>query len=115
MRIKSLEEYHLEKENFEKNPENFWEEKAKKFVWYKKWDEVLNWDFKSAKVEWFKGGKLNITENCLDRHLKNNGDRIAIKWIANNPNEKNIELSYKELHLQVCKFSNVLKSKGISK
>ena len=115
MRIKSIEEYHFEKENFEKKPENFWEEKAKKFVWYRKWDEVLNWDFKSANVEWFKGGRLNITENCLDRHLKNNGDRIAIKWIANNPNEKNIELSYKELHLQVCKFSNVLKSKGINK
>ena len=53
MRIKSLEEYHLEKYNFEENPENFWEEKAKKFVWYKKWEEVLNWDFNSAKVEWF--------------------------------------------------------------
>ena len=88
MRIKSPEKYHLEKVNFEKNPENFWEEKAKKFVWYRKWDEVLNWDFKTANVEWFKGGKLNITENCLDRHLQNNGNRIAIKWIANNPNEK---------------------------
>ena len=115
MRINSLEDYHLEKENFEKNSENFWAEKAKKFVWHKKWEEVLNWDFHAAKVEWFKGGKLNISENCLDRHLKNNGDRTAIKWIANNPNEKNIDLSYKELHLQVCKFSNVLKSKGINK
>ena len=101
MRINSLEEYHLEKEKFEKNPENFWAEKAKKFVWHKKWEEVLNWDFHAAKVEWFKGGKLNISENCLDRHLKNNGDRTAIKWIANNPNEKNIDLSYKELHLSL--------------
>ncbi len=115
MRIKSLEEYQQEKENFEKNPKKFWAEKAKKFVWHEKWEEVLNWDFHTAKVEWFKGGKLNITENCLDRHLKNNGDRTAIKWIANNPNEKNIDLSYKELHLQVCKFSNVLKSRGINK
>ena len=115
MRINSLGEYHLEKQKFEKDPENFWAEKAKKFVWHKKWKEVLNWDFHAAKVEWFKGGKLNISENCLDRHLKNNGNRTAIKWIANNPNEKNIDLSYKELHLQVCKFSNVLKSKGINK
>ena len=115
MRISSLKEYKLAKEQFKENPESFWEEKAESFVWKKKWSEVLNWNFKDAKIKWFSGGKLNITENCLDRHLKKRGNQIAIKWIANNPNEKSIDLTYKELHKQVCKFSNVLKKHGISK
>jgi acetyl-CoA synthetase len=115
MKINSLKEYNNQKEKFTQNPEKFWEEKANSFVWKKKWSEVLDWNFKDAKIKWFSGGKLNITENCLDRHLKKRGNQIAIKWIANNPNEKSIDLTYKELHKQVCKFSNVLKKHGISK
>jgi acetyl-CoA synthetase len=69
MRIKTLEEYKDQKRKFNNNPEKFWEEKAEKFIWHKQWDEVLNWDFNTAKINWFSGGKLNITENCLDRHL----------------------------------------------
>mgnify|MGYP003978864939 CR=1 FL=1 len=88
MRIKSIEEYNTEKSNFDNDPERFWEEKAESFIWKKKWDKVLNWDFHSAKINWFNGGKLNITENCLDRHLKKRANQVAIKWIANNPNEK---------------------------
>jgi acetyl-CoA synthetase len=115
MKINSLKEYNNQKEKFTQNPEKFWEEKANSFVWKKKWSEVLDWNFKDAKIKWFSGVKLNITENCLDRHLKKRGNQIAIKWIANNPNEKSIDLTYKELHKQVCKFSNVLKKHGISK
>ena len=115
MRIKNLKEYISEKNKFDLDPEKFWAEKAKKFSWHQKWNEILNWDFYKAKVNWFSGGKLNITENCLDRHLKENGNQIAIKWIANNPKEKNINITYQDLHLEVCKFSNVLRNKGIVK
>ena len=115
MRIKNLKEYISEKNKFDLDPEKFWAEKAEKFSWHQKWNEILNWDFYKAKVNWFSGGKLNITENCLDRHLKENGNQIAIKWIANNPKEKNVDISYKDLHLQVSKFSNVLRNKGIIK
>ena len=115
MRIKTLEEYKNQKKKFDDNPEKFWEEKAESFIWHKQWDEVLNWDFNTAKVNWFSGGKLNITENCLDRHLKERSNQIAIKWIANDPNEDNINITYKELHAQVCKFSNVLRKRGVKK
>ena len=115
MRIKNLKEYISEKNKFDLDPEKFWAEKAEKFSWHQKWNEILNWDFYKAKVNWFSGGKLNITENCLDRHLKENGNQIAIKWIANNPKEKNIDITYQDLHLKVCKFSNVLRNKGIVK
>ena len=115
MRINNLKEYKLEKEDFDKNPEEFWAKKANSFTWHKKWEEVLEWDFRKAHVNWFNGGKLNITENCLDRHLASSGDQIAIKWIANNPKEKNIDISYDELYEKVCQFSNVLKNKGIKK
>ena len=115
MKIKSTEQYNSEKVQFDNDPERFWEKKAESFMWKKKWDEVLNWDFHSAKINWFNGGKLNITENCLDRHLKKRGDQLAIKWIANDPNEKSISLTYKELHEQVCKFSNVLRNNGVQK
>ena len=115
MRIKNLKEYISEKNKFDLDPEKFWAEKAEKFSWHQKWNEILNWDFYKAKVNWFSGGKLNITENCLDRHLKENGNQIAIKWIANNTKEKNIDITYQDLHLEVCKFSNVLRNKGIVK
>ena len=114
-KIKTFESYKTEYKKSVENPEKFWEEKAKHFLWRKKWDTVLKWDFTKPEVKWFEGGQLNITENCLDRHLNQRGDQIAIKWIANNPKEKNINLSYNQLYEKVCKFSNVLKSSGIKK
>lgn len=97
------------------NPELFWENIAESFTWHKKWDTVLEYDWETPKFEWFKGGKLNITENCLDRHLENQADKEAIIWEPNNPNEANRTLTYKQLHLEVCKFANVLKNNGAKK
>ena len=114
-KITSFEEYKIEYKKSITNPEKFWEEKAENFNWIKKWENVLSWDFKKPEIKWFDGGQLNITENCLDRHLEKKGDQIAIKWIANNPQEKSINLTYKELHLEVCKFANVLKKNGAVK
>ncbi len=114
-RILDFETYKEEYQKSVENPEQFWEEKANNFLWKNKWNNILNWDFGKAEVKWFEGGKLNITENCLDRHLEKRGNQTAIKWIANNPNEESRSLSYKELHLEVCKFSNVLKNNGAKK
>ncbi len=114
-KITSFVEYKTEYKKSLTNPEKFWEEKAENFNWIKKWENVLSWDFKKPEIKWFDGGQLNITENCLDRHLEKKSDQIAIKWIANNPQEKSINLTYKELHLEVCKFANVLKKNGAVK
>ena len=98
------------------NPEEFWSEIASKnFIWQKKWDTVLEWDFKQAKVNWFQGAKLNITENCLDRHLQDNSEKTAIIFEPNNPNESSEEITYKSLFERVCRMSNVLKEKGVKK
>ena len=98
------------------NPEEFWSEIASdNFIWKKKWDKVLDWDFKKAKVSWFKGAQLNITENCIDRHLKENSEKTAIIFEPNNPKENSQSISYKSLYERVCKMSNVLKDKGIKK
>ena len=113
--IHLFEEYKKEYTESINNPEKFWEEKAKHFNWQKKWDNILSWDFSKAEVKWFEGGKLNITENCLDRHLEKNNRQTAIKWVPNNPNEQNRNLSYEELHLEVCKFANILKNNGAKK
>ena len=114
-RIKNFNEYKEEYQKSIENPELFWEKKAEDFLWKKKWDSVLDWDFVKPEVKWFDGGKLNITENCLDRHLDTRGDQVAIKWIANNPNEKARDITYKDLHLNVCSFANVLKRNGVKK
>ncbi len=113
--ITSFEEYKTEYAKSINAPEQFWEGKANNFTWQKKWDTVLQWDFTKPEVKWFEGGKLNITENCLDRHLEQRGNQTAIKWIANNPNEQSRRLSYKKLHTEVCKFANVLKNNGVKK
>ena len=98
------------------NPEEFWSEIASdNFIWKKKWDKVLDWDFKRAKVFWFKGAQLNITENCIDRHLKKNSEKTAIIFEPNNPKENSQSISYKSLYERVCKMSNVLKDKGVKK
>ena len=113
--ISSVEEYRKEYARSVNHPEKFWEEKANNFVWQKKWDTILEWDFTKPVIKWFEGGELNISENCLDRHLENKGEQTAIKWIANNPNEQIRCLSYTELHNEVCKFANVLKNNGAKK
>ena len=114
-KINSIEEYHEEYSKSVRDPEGFWAEKADTFLWKKKWNEVLEWDFDAPSVKWFMGAKLNITENCLDRHLENSGDKVAILWEPNDPNESSIKLTYKELHSRVCAFANVLKRNGAKK
>ena len=114
--IDSPEKYsQLYKESIEE-PEIFWSELASNnFLWEKKWSKVLDWDFRKAEVSWFKDAKLNITTNCLDRHVKNDPDKTAIIFEPNNPNEEYKSYSYSELLTEVCKMANVLKSMGVKK
>jgi len=114
-RINTFEQYLEEYKKSVDQPESFWAEIAENFTWKKKWDKVLEWNFKEPNIKWFIGSKLNITENCLDRHLKDKGDTPAIIWEPNDPKEKNITLTYKQLYEQVCRFSNVLKKQGVKK
>ncbi|MGB0885304.1 MAG: acetate--CoA ligase [Chitinophagales bacterium] len=114
--IKNLEEYFQVYRKSVSEPENFWAEIAEEyFVWQKKWNKVLEYDFEQAKFEWFKGAKLNITENCIDRHLLTNADKTAIIFEPNNPKEKAQHISYQMLSEKVNAFANVLKNKGIKK
>ena len=116
--FKNFEDYKKEYEKSINDPESFWEEKASEYFWYKKWDKVrtYNYDLRNGPVDikWFEGGKTNISYNCLDRHLEKRADKTAIIWEGNEPGEDRI-ISYKELHNEVSKFSNVLKSKGVKK
>ncbi len=114
-RIKNLEEYKSEYKKSVDNPEVFWAEKAEHFVWRKKWDKVLEWNFKTADTKWFINGKLNITENCLDRHLPKRANQIAYIWEPNGTNEEVVKFTYQQLHDEVCKFANVLKKHGAKK
>ena len=114
-KINSLEEYHEQYAKSVADPEAFWNEKAETFKWQKKWDKTLEWEFNSPNVKWFLGGKLNITENCLDRHLSTQPDKVAILWEPNDPKDDAVEITYKELHERVCKFANVLKRNGAKK
>lgn len=114
--IKNFPEYFQEYRKSVRNPELFWEEIAEEhFLWRKRWDKVLSWDFSKPEVKWFEGAKLNITENCIDRHLYTNGDKTAIIFEPNDPSEEAEHISYKELHARVNQMANVLKSKGIKK
>jgi acetyl-CoA synthetase len=114
-RITTFEEYTREYESSVKDPEAFWADKANYFTWRKKWDKVLDWNFEEPKVKWFINGKLNITENCLDRHLQDKANQTALIWEPNDPKEQNRIITYKELHEQVCRFANVLISHGAKK
>ena len=114
--IKHLEEYYKVYRKSVREPENFWEEIAEEhFLWRKKWNSVLQWDFSKPEVKWFDGAKLNITENCIDRHLTTRGDKTAILFEPNNPEEKAQHITYNELHKRVNKLANVIKKKGIKK
>lgn len=115
MQIKSFEEYQKTYQYSVDYPEQFWEGIANNFQWKKKWNKVLSWNFSEPNIKWFEGAKLNITENCLDRHLAENGDKPAIIWEPNDPQKESITLSYKILHEQVCRFGNVLKKNGVKK
>jgi acetyl-CoA synthetase len=114
-RITSIEEYKKEYQKSVDSPETFWAEQAERFSWRKKWNSVLQWNFDQPEIKWFDGGELNITENCLDRHLVDRADQVAYYWEPNDPSEASVQLTYKELHEQVCKFSNVLKNNGVQK
>ena len=113
--ITSLEQYQKDYKRSVEEPEAFWAEVAENFQWRKKWDKVLEWNFKEPKVEWFRGGKLNITENCIDRHLKTMGDKPAIIWEPNNPEERTRVVTYERLHKRVCQFAQVLINNGVKK
>ena len=114
--IKNLEEYYQVYRKSVRDPENFWEEVAEEhFLWQKKWNKVLEWDFTKPEINWFKGAKLNITQNCIDRHLATRSNKTAILFEPNDPNEKPQHITYKQLYERVCKFANVLKSQGIKK
>ncbi|HSR62800.1 MAG TPA: acetate--CoA ligase [Gammaproteobacteria bacterium] len=97
------------------DPDTFWAGQAEEFIdWFKKWDKVQEWDFKDVDIQWFTGGKLNVAYNCLDRHLEKRGDQTAIIWEGDDP-AVDKRISYRELHEDVCKFSNVLKERGVKK
>ena len=113
--ITSLEQYHTDYKKSVDEPESFWGDVAGNFLWKKKWDSVLNWNFTEPKIEWFKGGKLNITENCIDRHLATMADKPAFIWEPNNPEERVRIVTYARLHKRVCQFAQVLKNNGVKK
>lgn len=113
--VKTRDDYNKDYKQSIEDPNTFWAKIAETFIWKKKWNTVLNWNFKEPKVTWFEGGKLNITENCLDRHLEKNGNSPAIIWESNDPDEHHRVLTYKELHFKVVQFANVLKNNGVKK
>lgn len=113
--IQSLEQYHKEYAQSVQEPEAYWAQKAEQFIWHQKWDKVLDWNFTEPNVKWFVNGKLNITENCIDRHLATQGDKTAVIWESNDPNEAPKKFTYRELSSQVNKTANLLKSLGVQK
>ena len=114
-KIKTPEEFNSTYQFSVERPEAFWASIAEEFVWKKKWDTVLQWNFKDPDIKWFINGKLNITENCLDRWAAINPDKIAILWEPNQPDEPSIRITYSELLKSVCTFSNALINQGIQK
>ncbi len=115
IQINTFAEYKKAYKKSIQDPEAFWDEIADTFTWYKRWDKTLEWDFSKPEVKWFQGGKLNITENCLDRHLEEMGNKTAIIWEPNDPDEESRYISYRQLYVKVSRFANVLKNNGIKK
>jgi acetyl-CoA synthetase len=113
--LASLAEYQAAYKKSVDDPEGFWAGIAENFLWRKPWEKVLNWNFTEPKIAWFVGGKLNITENCLDRHLELLGNQPAIIWEPNDPEEHHRVLTYRELHNKVMQFAQVLKNNGVKK
>ena len=114
-KISTFDDYEQHYQSSVKNPEALWDEVANDFVWRKKWNKVLEWDFHKPEVKWFIGGKLNITENCIDRHLPARAHQTAIIWEPNVPTDEARKITYQELYDQVCRVANMLKANGIKK
>ncbi len=115
MKTKTFEEYQTAYKKSVNDPEGFWGDIAGHFQWRKPWDKVLDWNFTEPKIEWFKGAKMNITENALDRHLAVRGDQPAIIWEPNEPDDAAVTITYSQLHRRVCQFANVMKKHGVKK
>lgn len=113
--IKSFEEYKTAYKKSEENPEEFWDDVAAHFVWRKKWEKTLDWNFIEPHVRWFLGGKLNITESCIDRHLPAMGEKPAFIWEPNDPNDRVRVVTYNRLHKRVCQVAQMLKNNGVKK
>ena len=112
---KNLDDYNKLYDSSVSDPRKFWSDVAESFLWKKKWTDVLSFDFSKPSFKWFLDAKLNITENCLDRHLKNIPNKTAIIFEPNQPNAESEHITYKDLHKRVCRFSNVLKNNGVVK
>ncbi|MBK7936936.1 MAG: acetate--CoA ligase [Lewinellaceae bacterium] len=115
LQIKTLDQYHEVYNRSVVDPEGFWGEQASTFQWIKPWRRVLKWNFREPNVQWFVGGKVNITENCLDRHLESCGKQTAIIWEPNDPKAKPKKITYKQLYQLVCQFANALTAQGVKK
>src|SRR5690606_4020515 len=115
LQIKSFDDYQKTYQYSVEQPEEFWSGVAENFYWRRKWNKVLDWNFKDPKIKWFEGGRLNITENCLDRHIYKLGDKPAIIWEPNDPSEAHRVLTYKQLLEKVEQFACVLKNNGVRK
>ncbi|TAF35001.1 MAG: acetate--CoA ligase [Cytophagales bacterium] len=115
LQIQNLQDYLAAYQQSLAQPETFWANIANHFLWYKKWDRVLDWDFDNFKLSWFAGAQTNITLNCLDRHLLDRPNQPAIIWEPNDPKESGRTLTYKELHREVCKLASVLLQRGVTK
>ena len=113
--IQTFDEYQEQYKKSVDDPSAFWDSIADHFQWQKKWEKTFESDFSKPDVKWFTNAKLNITENCLDRHLKDRGNKLAIIWEPNDPKERFIRWTYKELYERVCQFANVLKKHGVKK
>ena len=114
-KIDSPEKYEEAYRKSVADPEGFWDNIAREYQWIKEWDTTLEWNFEKPEINWYKGGSLNITENCLDRHLKERGNKLALIWEPNDPKERFVRFTYRELHEEVCKMANVLKKHGVGK
>jgi acetyl-CoA synthetase len=113
--ISNIDDYNRDYKYSVENPEGFWADVASKLTWQKSWDKVLEWNFDEPNIKWFTGAKLNITENCLDRHLETRGNHPAIIWESNDPKVHSRKISYRQLYVEVCRFANVLKRNGVRK
>ncbi|MDB5284595.1 MAG: acetate--CoA ligase, partial [Bacteroidota bacterium] len=113
--ITSFEQYQKDYSESVANPEKFWAEVAEDFLWKKRWDKVLSWNFETPEIRWFEGATCNLSENCLDRHLELRGEQVAIIWEPNDPKEQYRTLTYNQLHKEVCRFANVLLAQGVKR
>nr|MDQ3015573.1 AMP-binding protein [Bacteroidota bacterium] len=113
--LKNFEDYQKIYQSSIDKPEIFWSEQASKFTWTKPWDKIVEWDFHTGNTKWFLGGKMNITVNCLDRHLKSRANKIALIWEPNNPEATIRSFTYLELLDRVCQCANALRQIGIQK